>query len=137
VPAASTPGEPASGPDNPDGLAFGLLTAMGADRVVRYDKVDYLPSACDRRTEAQVSDAQETLRVCFSNINARIRTVTVAPDVVLGTYLPDGSAEPQPDSDYDDLRRSFTQDGPQALPVRLTVAGGVVTRIDEAGLLAG
>ena len=135
APVAPGAGENASGPE-PDGTSYGLLTALGEDRVLRYDKVDYVPAACDRRTEEEVADSDATLRICFRNVNPLIRTATVSPDVILGNYMPDGSVSEQPESDYNGLRRSFDNESID-LPVRLTLSGGIVTRIDEAGLLAG
>lgn len=135
APEASTAGEVASGTE-PVGPTYGLLTALGADRVLRYDKVDYQPAACERRTEEEIADPEATLRICFRNVNPLIRTVTVSPDVILGNYMPDGSVSEQSESDYDGLRRSFDNESIN-LPVLLTLAGGIVTRIDEAGLLAG
>ena len=134
-PVTSTAGGDGGGPES-DGASYGLLTALGGDRVLRYDKVDYLPAAGDRRTEEEVADSKATLRICFRNINPLIRTVRVSPAVIIGYYMPDGYVSEQPGSDYDDHGRSF-DNGSIDLPVRLTLSGGIVTRIDEAGLLAG
>lgn len=106
APVASTAGEVARGTE-PDGASYGLLTALTADRVLSYDKVDFLPAACERRTEGEVGDPEATSRICFRNVNPLIRTVTVSPDVIIGNYVPDGSVSEQTESDYDGLRRSF------------------------------
>lgn len=134
APASSAP-EAADAPDV-EGVAYGLLTAFAADGGLRYDKVDYLPQACDGRTDEEFGDPEATLRVCFRNVNPLIRSARTSPDLLVGTYLPDGSVLTEDDEDAADLRQEYEQ-GFLTLPVRLTVTGGVVTRIDKPGLLAG
>ena len=142
APAAPSARPSSSAPDRgasvkePDGISYALLTAVGADLVIRYDKVDYLQSACAGRTDEEFGDSQATLRVCFSNVNPLVRIVTTSAALVLGVYAPDGSTENGETIDYGTVREAFASGGLD-LPVRLTINGGVVTRIDKADLLAG
>jgi hypothetical protein len=127
-----------SAPENEDGITFGVVTAVGADRVLRYDKVDYLERRCDQRTESQFGDEPATLRICFRNVNPRVRTVRVTQNVTFGDYLSDGSQQPDPYRTWADFRTSFEEDQPRGLlPHALTIEGGIVTRIDRLALLAG
>ena len=142
APAAESARPSSSAPDRgasvkePDGISYALLTAVGADLVIRYDKVDYLQSACAGRTDEEFGDSEATLRVCFSNVNPLVRSITASPALVLGVYAPDGSTENGETIDYGTVREAFASGGLD-LPVRLTINGGVVTRIDKANLLAG
>lgn len=125
-------------PGTPDGETFGLITEFGPDGVLDFDQVDFDQAACDARDELETSDEVATLEICFSNVNPRLRRVTVSPDVRLGTFGPDLRTEDAFDFTYDDLVSSYADpDTSPVLPVRLTVQGGVVVRIDEATITAG